>query len=95
MEKLNQLMAGENFVMLAVNAEKEGRTAVPAFLNKTPHSFTILYDDQAVVQTLYGVYKFPESFIIRKDGSIAEKIIGPIDWASPKTIAYLKSLTKG
>jgi len=47
------------------------------------------------VQALYGVYKFPESFIIRKDGTIAEKIIGPINWASPKTIDYLKSLTRG
>ena len=95
MEKLNQLMAGDDFVMLAVNAEKDGRTVVPAFLEKAPYSFTILYDDEAVVQTLYGVYKFPESFIIRKDGTIAEKIVGPIDWASPKTIAYFKSLTKG
>ena len=95
MEKLNQLMAGEDFVMLAVNAEKDGRTVVPAFLKKTPYNFTILYDDEAIVQALYGVYKFPESFIIRKDGTIAEKIIGPINWASPKTIDYLKSLTRG
>ena len=95
MEKLNEIMAGDDFVMLAVNAEEDGRTVVPEFLAKNPHTFTILYDDKGVVQKRYGVYKFPESFVIRKDGTVSEKIIGPIDWASPKTIAYFKNLTKG
>jgi len=95
MEKLNQVMAGEDFVMLAVNVEQNGRSVVPPFLKQSPHKFTVLYDDQTVVQKQYGVFKFPESFIIRKDGTIDQKVIGQIDWASPKTIAYFKGLTKG
>ena len=95
MEKLHTSMANDDFVMLAVNTEDNGRTVVPAFLQKTPYTFPILYDDKGVVQKLYGVYKFPESFIIRKDGTIAEKIIGPLDWSSPDTIAYFQKLTKG
>jgi len=94
MERLNVAMAGEDFVMLAVNAEANGRSVVPEFLKQTPYNFPILYDDKGVVQGLYGVSKFPESFIIRKGGIIAEKIIGPLDWASPKTIAYFKNLSK-
>ncbi len=95
MERLNEVMAGDDFVMLAVNTEENGRSVVPAFLQKTPYSFPILYDDEGVVQKLYGVFKFPESFVIRKDGTVAEKIIGPLDWSSVETITYLKRLTKG
>ncbi len=95
MERLNEIMAGDNFVMLAINTEQNGRTAVPAFLKKTPYTFPILFDDKGVVQQLYGVYKFPESFIISKDGTIKEKIVGPLDWSSTKTISYLKGLAKG
>ena len=95
MEKLNEAMADEDFVMLAINVEENGRTSVPEFLNKTPHAFPILYDDQGVVQALYGVYKFPESFVVRKDGIIDDKVIGAIDWAHPETIAYFKGLAKG
>lgn len=95
MERLNEVMAGDDFVMLAINTEKNGRTIVPDFLKKTPYTFPILYDDQAVVQQLYGVYKFPESFIVRKDGTIDQKVIGPLDWSSTKVIAYFKGLTKG
>ena len=95
MEKLNEAMAADDFVMLAINVEENGRTVVPAFLKKTPHAFSILYDDQGIVQERYGVYKFPESFVIRKDGVIDDKVIGAIDWAHPETIAYFKELAKG
>jgi len=95
MEKLNESMAGEDFIMLAINVEENGRSVVPEFLNRSPHSFPILYDDQGVVQKLYGVYKFPESFVIRKDGVIDDKVVGAIDWAHPETIAYFKELAKG
>lgn len=95
MEKLNEIMAGEDFVMLAINVEENGRSVVPEFLKKTPHKFSILYDDQGVVQNLYGVYKFPESFVVRKDGIIDDKIIGAIDWSHPSTIEYFKELAKG
>lgn len=95
MERLHEVMAGGDFVMLAINTEKDGRNVVPAFLKKTPYTFPILFDDKGVVQQLYGVYKFPESFVIRKDGTIDNKIIGPLDWSSAKTITYLKNLTKG
>ena len=95
MERLNEAMADDDFVLLAINTEKNGRSLVPAFLNKTPYNFPILYDDKGDVQKQYGVYKFPESFIIRKDGTVDQKIIGPLDWSSPKTIAYIKGLSKG
>ena len=95
MERLNEVFAGDDFVMLAINTEESGRNIVPAFLEKTPYSFSILYDDKGVVQKRYGVFKFPESFIIRKDGTVADKIIGPLDWSNLKTITYFKGLIKG
>ncbi len=95
MERLHEAMAGDDFVLLALNTEKKGRTVVPEFLKKTPYSFPILFDDQGVAQQLYGVYKFPESFVIRKDGTVDQKIVGPLDWSSTKNIAYFKKLAKG
>jgi thiol-disulfide isomerase/thioredoxin len=95
MEKLNEVMAGGDFVMLAINTEQNGRSLVPEFLKKSPYTFPILYDDKGVAQQLYGVYKFPESFIVGKDGTVVEKIIGPLNWSSPETIKFLKNLTKG
>jgi thiol-disulfide isomerase/thioredoxin len=94
MELLHRELADEGLVMLAVNIEKEGRQSVPSFLATSPHTFQILFDDQEEVQKRYGVYKFPESFVIRKDGTIDDKVIGAIDWAHPQTIVYFRDLLK-
>lgn len=95
MEAVYQMLKDEGLVILAVNAEPNGARVVPAFLEKNPYTFPILLDDQGVVQQLYGVYKFPETFIIRKDGTIDDRVIGAIDWAHPEAIDYFKSLLKG
>lgn len=92
MERLHRELGDEGLVLLAVNIEKDGRRTVAQFLSSAPHSFPVLLDEQEVVQKRYGVYKFPESFIIRKDGVIDDKVIGAIDWAEPRTVAYFRDL---
>jgi peroxiredoxin len=95
MEQLHRELAAEGLVLLAINIEKDGRQTVPRFLASSPHSFPILFDEKEEVQKRYGVYKFPESFVIRKDGVIDDKVIGAIDWAHPRSIAYFRDLLKG
>jgi len=95
MESLHRELGDEGLVLLAINIEKDGRKSVPTFLAGSPQSFPILFDDQEVVQKRYGVFKFPESFVIRKDGTIDDKVIGAIDWAHPQSIAYFRDLLKG
>jgi len=95
MEKLYHLLKDEDFVMLAINIEADGEQTVARFLEKNQHSFPILLDTQGVVQKQYGVYKFPETFVIRKDGIIDDKVIGAFDWAHPETVAYFRDLIKG
>lgn len=94
MEQLHRELGAEGLVLLAVNVEKDGRQTVPKFLASSPHSFPILLDDKEEIQKRYGVYKFPESFVIRKDGVIDDKVIGAIDWAHPQTVAYFRALLK-
>lgn len=95
MDQLYRELADEGLVILAVNIEKDGRQSVPRFLAASPHKFPILIDEKEAVQKRYGVYKFPESFVIRKDGVIDDKVIGAIDWAHPQTIVYFRDLLKG
>ena len=30
----------------------------------------------------YGTVKFPETYIIDREGVVSDKVIGPLDWAS-------------
>ncbi len=95
METLFQTLREDGLVLLAVNVEPNGRQAVAEFLKQSPHSFPILFDEQGVVHQRYGVYQFPETFIIRKDGTVDDKVIGAIDWAHPEALTYFRGLLKG
>jgi peroxiredoxin len=95
MEKLFQTLKEDGFVLLTINIEPNGRQTVPEFLAQNPHSFPVLFDVQGSVHKRYGVFKFPESFVIRKDGVIDDKVVGAIDWSHPEVIAYFRSLLKG
>ena len=52
MEKLNEAMAGEDFVMLAINVEENGRSIVPEFLKKSPHKFSVL----TMIRALHRIF---------------------------------------
>ena len=41
---------------------------------------------------VYGTFKFPETFIIDRNGKIVRKFIGATDWTSPDIVDYLNKL---
>jgi peroxiredoxin len=95
MERLYAQIKNRGFELLAINAEVDGLEILPEFLQQHPHTFPIPVDTEGEVQTGYGVFRFPESFIIDRDGRIVEHIIGARDWVDRATIEHFMDLTKG
>lgn len=95
MEKLYRMFPDGDLVMLAVNAEEDGAEILPEFLKSHPHTFSVVLDPDANAQQTYGVFRFPESFIIGRDGKIVDKVVGAIDWVDPKVVGFFQSLLKG
>lgn len=95
MEKLHRDFGEKGLVILAVNVEENGRQAVEAFLKKTPYTFPILFDGDKTAQNTYGVFRFPESFIIDRNGNVVEKIIGARDWLRGPTFKVIDFLLNG
>jgi len=96
MPSMNELYknysSGGKFELLAINVEPEGPGIIEEFSKEYPHSFPVVFDLDAKVQNKYGVFKFPETFIINKDGIIVERVIGAIDWTEPGVLGYLNNL---
>jgi hypothetical protein len=40
----------------------------------------------------YGVWGYPESFLVDREGRIVERVIGPRDWAAPAEVARIEAL---
>lgn len=95
MEVLYQTFKDDDLVMLAINVEKGGREAVAGFLLESPYNFPILLDENSEVQNLYGVFQFPVSFIIDRNGLVVKKVIGAVHWMGSDIYNLLHFMLKG
>jgi peroxiredoxin len=92
MERLHQQMKDRGFVLLAVSEDEGGAQTVKSFVDQMKVTFPVLLDPQGEVGRKYGVWGFPESFLLDRDGRIVERVIGPRDWAAPAQIAQIETL---
>ena len=92
MERLYQKLKDEDFIILAVSIDTSGAKAVAPFVKDYKLSFPVLLDDKGKSQSLFSTTGIPESFIIDKEGVLAQITIGPRDWDSPSVIQFLRQL---
>ncbi len=49
-------------------------------------------DDKQKSNALYGTFKFPETYVIDKNGVMRRKFIGAVNWNEPEIAQYLNNL---
>jgi peroxiredoxin len=94
MERLYRRLQPEGFELLAVSVDA-GDAEVAAFRERLGLSFPILRDPDRRVATRYQSLRFPESFLIARDGAIAARFIGPREWDAPEYERTVRELMAG
>lgn len=95
MIKLNKVMAGKPFRMVAVSIDEGGKPAIESFFQTSGFSDLPAYTDpDNRAAKAYGITGVPETFVINKNGIIVKKVIGPMAWDSPDVTAFLEGLLK-
>lgn len=79
-------------VVLGVNTNDEDESAYRRFLQKAKLSFPIARDVEAEISASFGTFRYPETYIISRDGKVLQKIVGPADWSDTRLVSYVKSL---
>ena len=92
MERLAAHFRGRAFQLLAVSQDEDGREKVAEFARELGLSFPVLLDPKRQVGERFGVWGYPETFVIDRNGYVVERVIGPRDWDSPASIAALEAL---
>ncbi len=90
MEKLVSRMHGQPFRLLAVSVDEDWPTVRKFFAKGTP--LEILLDPARAVPKLYGTDKFPESFLIDKQGTIRSYVVSNRDWSTGDVEACVRGL---
>lgn len=80
MEILFQEYNKKGFEILAISSDSQGEKIVKPFMEFYELSFTALMDTDGKVHSVYAVTAIPTTYIVDKNGAIAQKIMGPKDW---------------
>ncbi len=91
LDAMQKQLAGSGVVVLAVSVDKNEK-AYKDFLSRAGVAFTTTRDPEANVSAEYGTFKYPETYVIDRNGKVVQKIIGPTDWTDPKMVSYIRSL---
>jgi len=86
-----QKKLGDRVTVLAVSEDADNN-AFEQFVRDHNIDFLAVRDPRQSVNELYGTFKFPETYVIDKDGTILRKFIGATDWASPELVDYFNKL---
>lgn len=54
----------------------------------------LFWDPGAKASKAWGSEKFPETYVVRRDGWVVEKIIGAQQWTRPVVVTYFEELGK-
>ena len=88
---LQQKMRNKGITVLAVSVDQD-ESLYRRFVQDHNVNLLTVRDANQKSNNLYGTVKFPESYIIDRNGVMRRKFIGPVDWATPEVVDFLSKL---
>jgi len=93
MDAMYKKFKGTDLVMLPVSIDENAET-IREFMKKNNYAMPAYHDANRDAGSVYGITGVPETFLIDRKNIIAEKFIGPIDWAKPDVLQAIQNLMK-
>ncbi|MDD5543515.1 MAG: TlpA disulfide reductase family protein [Acidobacteriia bacterium] len=94
LDKLNRRFAATSpsrIAVLTVSADPDW-APVKLFVKEHDISFPVLLDKRQEVPSIYGTYKYPETYIIDPQGVVRQKVIGGYNWVSADALRFFDGL---
>ena len=91
MNSLQKTLDQEKFSIIAFSVD-DSWDPVDTFIKSSNLDLNIYSDFEGKVAKRYGTHKVPETYILNKEGIVVRKIMGEINWTSPKVVSFLKEL---
>lgn len=94
LEKFSAEMRNHHVAVIGVSVDQD-KGALEKFVGDYHLSFPIARDPDQALASRYGTSQFPETYILDREGNLAEKVIGAIDWGDPRMISFVQTLAGG
>ena len=89
--QMQQRMRSKGVTVLAVSVDADDSQYRRFIRDHSVNLLTVRDPDQKS-NGLYGTSKFPETYVIDRNGVVRRKFIGAVDWTEPEIIDYLGKL---
>ena len=89
--QLQQRFKGKGLTVIGVSIDVDG-DAYRKFLKDYKVDFLTVRDPDQKTSNLYGSFKWPETYIIDRNGIVRRKFIGPVEWSQPEVVDFLSKL---
>ncbi len=92
LNRFQEVFAARGVAVLAVSVDDD-EEALRRFVADHQLKMTIARDPGRKASTLYQTYKYPESYILDRQGRLVEKMVGPADWNDQRLLTLFGNLT--
>ena len=89
LNRFHQRFASRGVVVLGVSVDENPR-AYQDFLRKAGVQFLTVRDPDRKVSHLYGTFKYPETYLIDRQGKVVQKVVSNADWMDPQMLDYVE-----
>jgi cytochrome c biogenesis protein CcmG, thiol:disulfide interchange protein DsbE len=89
--QLQQRFKDKGITVVGVSIDVDG-DAYHKFLKDYKIDFPTVRDPDQKASSLYGSFKWPETYIIDRDGVVRRKFIGAVEWSQPEIVDFLNKL---
>jgi len=91
MARLHDKYASHGLKIVAVSVDQR-REDLVSFMQEYRMPFQVLHDSDSAVSRQYGVFRYPESFLIDRDGKVLKHLIGAVDWMSEPLLRIIDGM---
>lgn len=88
---MQQRLKDKGVTVLAVSVDVD-ENAYHRFLKDHNVNLLTVRDPDQKSNRLYGTFKYPETYVIDRNGKMRRKFIGPVDWNQPEVVEFLSKL---
>jgi len=89
--ELQRQLKDKGVKVLAVSIDVDEK-AYEKFLKDHGVDLLTVRDPDQKASTIYGSFKWPETYIIDRNGVVRRKFIGAVDWTHPEIQSYIAGL---
>ena len=89
--EMQRRMKARGVTVVAVSVDVD-ENAYRQFLKDHNVNLLTVRDPGQKSSALYGTFKFPETYIIDRNGVMRRKFIGAVDWTGPEILDFLGKL---